>query len=348
MASNHKIYRKLPGKKKSFLIGYYTLWQAVDHLLLVYSRFGIEDYKRFYFADIQSIITHKTITGKIQNLVISLFLLGFGTMLVALDGPAAMVGGIMAACFAIFLIVNWVRGPTCATYLQTAVQTEKLHSLYRLKSARKVMDRLKPLIEQVQGRLTPEMLRQKASQGQKTGSDTLSALPPKRAVRNLRSESGIAHLSLFSLILLDGLLVILNAEVQMSALTLASTFATMGIGVCVVIALVKQRDSNIPKALRNLTWTTLGFVCVSFLMGYIFTFLLAFKNPDIMGNQWKLIERIAAMSFFDNPIMASLNILALCGAFGLGVPGLIWVARHRKALKEFAAKRSVSAPLRNQ
>jgi hypothetical protein len=82
-------------------------------------------------------------------------------------------------------------------------------------------------------------------------------------------------------------------------------------------------------------------------MGYIFTFFLAFKNPDIMGNQWKLIERIAAMSFFDNPIIASLNILALCGAFALGIPGLIWVDRHRKASKESAAKHSVSAPLRN-
>jgi hypothetical protein len=66
-----------------------------------------------------------------------------------------------------------------------------------------------------------------------------------------------------------------------------------------------------------------------------------------MGNQWKLIERIAAMSFFDNPIMASLNILALCAAFGLGIPGLIWVDRYRKASKESAAKRSGSEPTRN-
>lgn len=352
MARNQKIYHRLPGKKKSFLIGYYTLWQAADHLLMVYSRFGIEDYKRFYFADIQSIITHKTITGKIQNLVISLFLVGFGIMTVTLDSAGAIVGGIMAACFAIFLIVNCVRGPTCATYLQTAVQTEKLHSLYRLKSARKVMDRLKPLLENVQGRLTSESLRQDILNGQKTHPDLIAPSPPKQSAKHLRSESGIAHLSLFSLMLFDGLLVILNANIQMTAITLASTFASMGIGVCVVVALVKQRDSNIPKVLRKLTWTALGFVCVSFLMGYIFTFFLAFNNPDIMGNQWKLIERIAAMSFFDNPFVASLNIMAVCGALGLGIPGLIWVDRHRKALKESAAKPRVSlstpSPLGNQ
>jgi hypothetical protein len=348
MAPNQKIYHRLPGKKKSFLIGYYTLWQAADHLLLVYSRFGVEDYKRFYFADIQSIITHKTMAGKIQNLVMCFFVLGFGLMAVTLDSAAALVGGIMAACFAIFLVVNCVRGPTSATYLQTAVQTEKLPSLYRVKKAQKVMDRLIPRVEGVQGRLSPESLRQEILNGPKTRPAPSSPSPPKRSAKHLRSESGIAHLSLFSLMLFDGLLVILNANIQMTVITLASIFASMGIGICVVVALVKQRDGKIPNALRNLTWTALGFVCVSFLMGYIFTFFLAFKSPDMMGNQWKLIERIAAMSFFENPFVASLNILALCGAVGLGIPGVIWVDRHRKALKESAAKSNVSAPLRNQ
>ena len=96
----------------------------------------------------------------------------------------------------------------------------------------------------------------------------------------------------------------------MKPLTLLSTLTSMGIGISVIIALVKQRESNIPKAIGNLTWAGLGFVCISFLLGYVFMMVLYFKNPAIMGNQWKLIELAAAMSFFENPFVSSINILS--------------------------------------
>ena len=126
----------------------------------------------------------------------------------------------------------------------------------------------------------------------------------------------------------------------------------MGIGICVILALVKQRGSNMPKALCNLTWTGLGFVCISFLLGYVFMAVLYFRNPVIMGNQWELIEIVAAMSFFKNPFVSSLNILSLCATFGLGIPGLILVDKHRKKLKGSDAKPTqalrASPPLGNQ
>ena len=81
MARNIKEYQKLPGLKKGFMIGKYTLWQGSDHLLHVFSRFGVEDYKRFYFSDIQAIITRKTVVGFVQNLILGV-LLGFFFLLV--------------------------------------------------------------------------------------------------------------------------------------------------------------------------------------------------------------------------------------------------------------------------
>ena len=295
MSKIRKIYERVPGKKKSFLIGYYTLWHGTDHLLLMYSRLGIEDYRRFYFVDIQSIITHKTVTGKIQNLILGMFLLIFGIMTIRTNGGWAIFGGIMAGCFVIFLCLNWLRGPTCVTHLRTAVQTEKLHSLYRLKNAQKIMNRLRPLIEQVQGHLSPEAFHQNNLNGQKSRPASLSPSAPNRPVKAIHNESGTAHLTLFSLMLFDGLLVVLNAFLHLTVFTLLSTLASMGSGICVVVALVKQHQSNIPKTLRNLTWTGLGYVCVTFVMGYIFATILTFQHPQIMGNQWKIIELVTAM-----------------------------------------------------
>ena len=77
MAHNTSEYQKLPGSRKGFLIGKYTLWQGSDHLLQIYSRVGVEEYKRFYFNDIQAVVTRKTAIGTIQNIVMGLLVLVF-------------------------------------------------------------------------------------------------------------------------------------------------------------------------------------------------------------------------------------------------------------------------------
>ncbi len=338
MSKKGKKYERLPGKKKNFLIGYYTLWLGADHLLLIYSRFGFEDYKRFYFPDIQSIITQKTTGGKVQNVILG-SLLGFSSlMIIFTDGVWALFNGIMAGCSFLLLMVNWLRGPTCVTWLQTAVQTEKLPSLHRLKKAQRVMARLKPLIENVQGPLNPQALNLEPPKVQKPSPPSIrSALSQPVDTKITRHDNGIAHLILFALILLDGLVIILNAYFQQTVLTLLSTTASMGAGICVIVALVKQHDSDIQKALRIITWTTLGYICMSLILGYAMSLVLAFQHPELRGNQWKLIELVAEMSMFENPLMASINLLSIGGAFGLGLPGMILIDRHHKAFKATGA-----------
>ena len=49
-------YRKLPGRRRGFLFGS-SVWLADDHLLLVKSARFREEYRRFYFRDIQAIVT---------------------------------------------------------------------------------------------------------------------------------------------------------------------------------------------------------------------------------------------------------------------------------------------------
>jgi hypothetical protein len=87
-------------------------------------------------------------------------------------------------------------------------------------------------------------------------------------------------------------------------------------------------------------------------MGYIFTMVLTFQNPQIWVNQWQIIEQVAATPFFDNALVGILHILTLCSACCLGIPGLILISKHRKTLKESPAKPravvSASTPVGNQ
>jgi len=156
-------YTRLPGKglrRQGFFAVvriYCTLWLAKDHILNIDNRVFSEDYKRFYFRDIQAIITQRTNRGKVWNLIL-ITLIGIFTLIaLGREETAAMVSWlIVTGIFGIFLLINWLRGPTCTCHIITAVQQETLPSLDRLKTAEKVIKILKRLIQEAQGELHSE------------------------------------------------------------------------------------------------------------------------------------------------------------------------------------------------
>ncbi len=89
-------------------------------------------------------------------------------------------------------------------------------------------------------------------------------------------------------------------------------------GIFVIIALVKQYNSDISNALRAITWACLGFVAITFIAGYVISMVFAFKNPGIVYNQWELFKSISSLSPWDNPLVLGFDIFRICGAFFLG------------------------------
>ena len=336
-----KEYLKLPGTKKGFLIGRYTLWQGADHLLHVFSRIGVEDYKRFYFNDIQAIITRKTIVGKIQNIVLGFLMLILTLPVIFNDGGWSVFWAGFPSFLSILLLINLYKGPTCETKLLTAVQTENLSSLYRLKNAFKVMDRLRPHIQSAQGTFSPE---------------DLDKIPPRRANDNAvkgssrqagklktapRHETGRAHLVLFGLLMLYGVLATSGLIFTHVIVTILGSVTGICIGIFVIISLVKQHNSDMPSALRTLTWACLGFVAITFMAGYVVSIVSAFKNPGLAYNQWELFQSISRLSPWENPLVLGLDIFAICGGFFLGIPGLLMLKRSGCKIKEKPVTRVV-------
>jgi hypothetical protein len=164
MAAKAKEYRRLPGqgiRRQGFLSASVSarrarLWLGRDHLLAVESQWYSEDYRRFYFRDIQAVIIRKTIKGMVVNMVLIFF--GILTLLgvLATSDGAQIFWVIMTSVFGVFLLVNSLSGPTCVCQLRTAVQTEEMPSLRRLWRARKVIARVRPFIAEAQGQLAPD------------------------------------------------------------------------------------------------------------------------------------------------------------------------------------------------
>lgn len=177
MATKAKLYRKLPGGG-SFLLTYSRLYLAEDHILQVLSTGFTESYNRFYFGDIQMISVRKTHLGKIANALLGAIALIFSTLLFL---PGAEIAGVLlVGLFAIPLAFNAAFGASCVTYIQTAVQRQRLTSLGRWPAARKSLNILLPLIEAAQGTLTDEDWQQQSGHRAAQSSATAASLeaPP--------------------------------------------------------------------------------------------------------------------------------------------------------------------------
>jgi hypothetical protein len=149
-------YKKLPGtglRRVGFIslaASRSRLYLGTDHLLSADSMYGSETYKRFYFRDIQAFTVRRTPWGLVSVLIFG-GLLGLSALgLLSADPVTFGFGTVFTVLFSLFflafLIQQLVRGGTCRTWVQTAVQTEELPSLNRVNTSRKVLARLQPLI----------------------------------------------------------------------------------------------------------------------------------------------------------------------------------------------------------
>ena len=160
-----EVYQRLTRSKPSqvLAIAVYSLsslWLGSNHLLCVNTSGFAETYKRFYFRDIQALTVR--LTSRRTNLNWTLGILSavaWGSLAFALVSQSVTMAGACAVLLVVFglpLLVNNLLGSTCAVEIRTAVQTETLPSLNRLRETRTILSRIRPLIEQAQGLLTPE------------------------------------------------------------------------------------------------------------------------------------------------------------------------------------------------
>ena len=156
-------YKTLPGRSVTWS-GPSRVWLAADHILLVLSRTYVESYRRFFFNDIQAFVIRRTDMSKIWNVVWGAFFLFFGALALTIgERTAAFILAGLAVPFAVALFLNLLRGPTCIFYIRTAVQTERLPALSRVRAAEKFITQVEPLIRASQGEWPQELANEFAT-----------------------------------------------------------------------------------------------------------------------------------------------------------------------------------------
>ena len=156
-SSPNSRYLKLPGAGGG-LFHRSRLWLGTDHVLLVTDSTVGERYRRFYFADIQGFAWRRTPWWLVNAAWLTALALGLGAIAAfAIDEmPGQLTMALVAAVPLIFALWQLFRGPTCACFIKTAVQFERLAPLSRMRQLRKVLTHLRPLIEQAQPAAVPQ------------------------------------------------------------------------------------------------------------------------------------------------------------------------------------------------
>jgi hypothetical protein len=145
-------YRTIPGLGSgagSFRIAMrHRLYQGADHLLLIQSTGFTEDYRRLYYRDIGCVIVRRTQRALWLGILFALLLLLSLFLLVdfwtggSFPFTNLFFGG-LSALFGIILVANLVRGPTCACFLTTEVQTVEVPAPRRMAKVPRLVDFLR-------------------------------------------------------------------------------------------------------------------------------------------------------------------------------------------------------------
>ena len=129
MAKQENEYQRLPGRSSFFLIIRSKLYLGKDHLLRVNSNGWTENYRRFYFSDIQSVVVSLTKGQWVWVIVHLIFCALFILWLLWVENtPGRVILGCIALFFGVKVLTNVLAGRTCITKIQTRVGTERLPS----------------------------------------------------------------------------------------------------------------------------------------------------------------------------------------------------------------------------
>ncbi len=344
MSKTEKEYQKLPGKGRraqgAIAVSgtYCSLWLGRDHLLQIESLGGYsEDYKRFYFRDIQALQIRKTKTGAAWNLfsgaiAFVLALIAWGIH----DETGKIVLFFFAALFGLLFVINWFRGPTCVCHLKTAVHLEQLPSLSRLKKAQKVFQMIKASIEQAQGILTTEELHlhiQQAAQSEKIQEPdfTRSSIS---APKFSKPYNGKIHQFLFCALLLDGVVGGIHLFFHPVFFVVIEMFVSLTFCGLSVVALVKQHESDFSRNLRRATWWAAGYAGFCLVAGYIEFIILSIGGAG--HTQWDMMVEFSKIDPFHSVWLLCFLLPSVIFSLSLGAIGLNLLKKWRRSKIAFS------------
>ena len=305
-------YRKLPGASGMLLKS--KLWLGPDHVLRVRRSLFSEEYRRYYFRDIQAIVLiEKDSLASYFYVLAGMVALGGGLLLYNRHPAWAAVIGVLAAFVA---MLGW-QNQDCICTLTTAVNNDVLRPLGRLRYARRAIATLRDAVEGAQGAWTGDAQPAAQDSVERPEAPIAPAIP-------LRHEQGWVHAWLFAMMLVAAATSALEVFYRSTPVTLLNSVIGLIIIGLTIFAAIKQRGTDLPRAIRRVVAVSVGWLAVSVVAG-VFIGLMLVASMDLKHPDQKALER--------HPAMVVTRWVAVGAYAALGSIGLALTLRHRGRLR---------------
>jgi hypothetical protein len=313
-------YSKLPGRRRGLFVSG-SLWLGADHFLSVRNLRFTEDYRRFYFRDVQAIVIRKTPRFYFPVPWLWALFASFVPLVIALVANQSVLGALL------FLppagIVLWLAFAAifqgCRCHVQTAVSREEIPALVRLRHARRAVEILSAKVAEAQGALPDNWALE----------DSETSLAPVPAAPLSDSSPAAAHIGMwlalatFLLLLGDAVFTyfyahnLLNQAWQTTGAVLIVVEAAV-----MVFSLVFLRGPKVLRTVRNLVIAGIVFAGGTYYIGY---------NASIVIQALQQNHTIRTGNPRSFPVMSWIDAVNEVGNTALGAAGLAaWVSGRRK------------------
>jgi len=148
---------RLPGRSIKYFgwaMQRHQLWLTEEYILSREITMLQEEVRRYYYGDIQAIVTSPTRSYVTCNWLagsLIVFLAACLGLSAFVGSPVAIVLAVVAAVVPLVILLgNLMLGPTCKTTLYTAAAEAPLYSLGRQRSTAKAITSLLPFVEAAQ------------------------------------------------------------------------------------------------------------------------------------------------------------------------------------------------------
>jgi len=237
--------------------------------------------------------------------------------------------GVVLLCLVISLAVHLKRGPTCACHLKMPFAVHELPSLCRQKYARRVLERLTPLVQKFQGSLSVDEIKSRIHERVSVPSPVHL---PQAGIVEMRGQaeeySCFVHKIMFGLLLLDAAFTSLEFFSSHLVVEALNKIGGLSVIIFVIAALVKQNRRSLPRMVKGLVWTVLAVLCASNLLVFVYVVSILSTRKDNLHNADRIVESIFRNPG-ENPVVAKFFICYIVTGTVLGLWGLAAIMIHR-------------------
>jgi hypothetical protein len=308
-------YVRLAGSRWLTLRRRGALYLGPDHLLEVERSFPWEKYNQIDFRDIQAMTVRRTPAGLTMSL-----LLGGITLLMARNWwqylDQSVIFGLFVALIAVVWLAWTAQGGTCVCRVSSPVQTLELSAVGTMRAARRVLPRIRTAVQQVQGSVDEETLREGAQDAyaahQRVASVTSQSQPSAMDPHAMYAPA--AHAVLMSFTVATGAIAGITwlvPDSQALPLVLLTTPVALIAGLA---GSLRNRLSSPPRSLR-MPIALAAIYCGSLFGLGVFVYLLTHGSDGRVVREAGLVSNLAG--------------IVMVGGLTVGLPGLAQLARYR-------------------